>query len=237
LAVWRDECPAATNFVGICRFELDAGLNRTYLSIYIRQRMATAAPLRTPPLKPEDWIVAAFQRLAREGIDSLRVEVLARDLGVSKGSFYWHFRDRDELLAQMLERWEKNETEWLASEEFRGPERPNPAMRWARFVERASDLEIMQAEIAVHAWARRDRGVAQRLAAVEERKTHVTADVLHDIGFAKESADRWAGMILLVYQGWLDRATRSAHEPGASERPEALGPILSEMVLAASARS
>ena len=41
-------------------------------------------------------------RLARHGIESVRVEVLARDLGVSKGSFYWHFRDRSELLEKLL---------------------------------------------------------------------------------------------------------------------------------------
>jgi AcrR family transcriptional regulator len=194
--------------------------------------MATAAPLRTPTRKPDDWINAAFQKLAREGIDSVRIEVLARELGVSKGSFYWHFRDRDELLAQMLERWEKSEADWLASEEFHGPE-PNPAARWAQFVARSSEPDVMRAEIAVHSWARRDEQVAQRLAAIEERKTRVMADVLGDIGFAKEAAERWARMILLVYQGWLDRQTR-AGEPAAPAE-QGLGPILSEMVLAASA--
>ena len=225
----------ATNFVRFRSFSLDDCKGHTYLEIYIRQRMATAAPLRTPTLKPDDWINAAFQRLAREGIDSVRIEVLARELSVSKGSFYWHFRDRDELLAQMLERWEKSETGWLASEEFHGPERPNPATRWAEFVARSSEPDVMRAEIAVHSWARCDQQVARRLAGIEERKTLVMADVLHDIGFAKESAERWARMILLTYHGWLDRQTR-ADEP-AEPTPQSLGPILSEMVLAASTGS
>jgi AcrR family transcriptional regulator len=203
--------------------------------------MATAAPLRTPALRPDDWINTAFQRLACEGVDSVRIEVLARHLSVSKGSFYWHFRDREELLAQMLDRWERGETDWLASAEFHGLERPNPATRWARFLERLSEPERMGTEIAVHAWARRDHRVAQRLAAIEERKTLVMADVLHDIGFAKESAERWADLILLAYQGWLDRSTRRAtrggEQRGAREDQQGLGPILSEIVLAASARS
>src|SRR5271155_404861 len=54
--------------------------------------MATATALKSSPLQPDDWIRAAFARLSTEGIESVRIELLARDLGVSKGSFYWHFQ-------------------------------------------------------------------------------------------------------------------------------------------------
>src|SRR6202522_88496 len=80
----------------------------------IGNAMASASPaLKTSPLQPEDWIRAAFARLASEGIEAVRVELLARDLGVSKGSFYWHFQDREELLGRMFDRWEKEEIDWL----------------------------------------------------------------------------------------------------------------------------
>ena len=72
--------------------------------------MASAAPARSPSLHPEDWLRAAQNRLSEHGIESVRIEVLARDLGVSKGSFYWHFRDRGELLDRLLARWEDAET-------------------------------------------------------------------------------------------------------------------------------
>jgi AcrR family transcriptional regulator len=65
---------------------------------------------RTPGLSRQDWADAALWSLA-EGVDSLSVEPLARRLGVTKGSFYWHFRDRAELLQAALERWEKLATE------------------------------------------------------------------------------------------------------------------------------
>ena len=167
----------------------------------------------------------------------MRVEVLARELSVSKGSFYWHFRDRDELLAQMLDRWEKGEAEWLVGEEVQGAERPNPATRWARFVERASEPEVMRSEVAIHAWARRDIGVAARLAAIESRKKHVLAAVLSDIGFVPEAAEKWAGILLLTYQGWLDRSIRARNDADAAQNPPDLGPVLSEVVLAASTRA
>ena len=196
--------------------------------------MATASPLRVSPLQPSDWIRAGFAQLAREGIESVRVEVLARELGVSKGSFYWHFRDRDDLLMQMLGQWEASEVEWLSGEESDALERPNAAIRWARFVERSIESDRIREEIAVRAWARRDERVAHRLAAIERRKTQVIANVLADIGFAAEFAQSWSEMVMLVYLGWLDRTARDGEFRAAAK---GLGEFLSELVLAASAKA
>ncbi|HTZ75910.1 MAG TPA: TetR/AcrR family transcriptional regulator [Candidatus Aquilonibacter sp.] len=172
-------------------------------------------------------------QLAREGIESVRVEVLARRLGVSKGSFYWHFRDRDELLMQMLDRWERSESEWLAAEESNESEKPAPAARWARFVERTVEPERIREEIGVRAWARRDERVATRVVGVETRKVHVIAGVLGEIGFAAEAAESLSELVSLVCLGWLDRSARDGNFRSAGR---GLGEFLSDLVLAASAK-
>ena len=119
--------------------------------------MASASPaLKTSPLQPEDWIRAAFARLASEGIEAVRVELLARDLGVSKGSFYWHFQDREELLGRMFDRWEKEEIDWLDETVIT----PKAAARWARFVHHCTDQQLARLESAMRTWARRDERVA-----------------------------------------------------------------------------
>jgi AcrR family transcriptional regulator len=196
--------------------------------------MASPSPSRLAPLQPSDWIRIGFAQLAREGIESVRIEVLARELGVSKGSFYWHFRDRDELLMQMLEQWEKVEGELLSSEESAEGDRPSVAARWANFVERSAEPERIREEIAVRAWARRDERVALRVGAIERRKTQVIASVLAEIGFTKEAAESWSEMVLLVYLGWLDRTARDGEFRLASR---GLGEFLSDLVLAASAKT
>jgi AcrR family transcriptional regulator len=61
-------------------------------------------------LSRDDWTRAALDALATDGLAGVAVEPLARRLGASKGSFYWHFRDRDELIAASLERWERRDT-------------------------------------------------------------------------------------------------------------------------------
>ena len=61
-------------------------------------------------LSRDDWTKAALDALATDGLAGVAVEPLARRLGASKGSFYWHFRDRGELIAATLQRWERRDT-------------------------------------------------------------------------------------------------------------------------------
>jgi AcrR family transcriptional regulator len=193
--------------------------------------MASPAPIKAAPLHPDDWILAAFARLSSEGVDSVRVEVLARDLGVSKGSFYWHFQDREELLAKLLARWDEAEMNWLRTASA-GTQ--SAAARWALFVERSADPERARLEVAIRNWARKDLDVAARTSAIEKGKSQFIAGVLRDTGFAPDAAEYWSQIVQLACLGWLDRATRS----GSAQIPgDDLGELLSELILAASARS
>jgi len=65
-----------------------------------------AKRLDEPTLTAADWAEAALQLIAEAGLGALTVETLAGRLGVTKGSFYWHFKGRSELLAASLRRWE-----------------------------------------------------------------------------------------------------------------------------------
>ena len=64
---------------------------------------------RNGRLSADDWAAAALEQIAEQGVSAVAVEPLARRLGVTKGSFYWHFPSRDALLQAALERWETHE--------------------------------------------------------------------------------------------------------------------------------
>jgi AcrR family transcriptional regulator len=192
--------------------------------------MASATALKASPLQPDDWIRAAFARLAGDGIEAVRIELLARDLGVSKGSFYWHFQDREELLAKTFDRWEKDENDWLDETVIT----PKAAARWARFVHHCTDLQLARLESAMRTWSRRDDRIAARISSIEKKRTAHIASVLRAIGFVAPVAESWAEMALLVYLGWLDRATRDL-EFQVSGRT--LDEFFSDLILAASDRS
>jgi AcrR family transcriptional regulator len=192
--------------------------------------MASSVPARFPSLQPADWIQAALVRLAKHGLDEVRVELLARDLGVSKGSFYWHFRDRTDLREQMLAAWESSELSWI---DDRGSNL-GTASRWANFIARGSDRQRIRLEAGMRAWAREDEKVARTLASIDLRRAHFIAEVLADVGFSFKSAQAWSEMVLLLCLGWADRAARNS---SAHLESRGLGELLSDMILAASAGS
>lgn len=193
--------------------------------------MASPAPARSAPLQPIDWLHAASRRLASDGVEFVRVELLARDLGVSKGSFYWHFRDRDDLLAKLLGEWEREETDWLDAP-VAGIH--SAASRWARFVNRCAASNRLRLEAAIRSWARKEARVALRVKAIESRRARYLEGILRETGFSPFAAAQWADLALFVYLGWLDRITR---DPELQNAGTPLSELLSQMILAASSKS
>jgi len=114
------------------------------------------------------WVGAALQALAAGGPDAVRVEALAVGLGVSKGGFYWHFTDRQALLEEMLDAWEKAWTEDLIARVDSQP--GDPRAKLQRLFELVSSPDGLAVELAVRDWSRRDNDVAERLRRVDNRR-------------------------------------------------------------------
>jgi AcrR family transcriptional regulator len=85
-----------------------------------------------PRLTPDDWAKAALEALARGGIDAVAVEPLAAELGATKGSFYWHFKNRDALVEAALRLWERRRTDAVIEFLDRVPD---PAQRLRTLIE------------------------------------------------------------------------------------------------------
>lgn len=116
-------------------------------------------------LDPTRWIEAAIDVLARDGIAGLRVEVLAKRCGVTKGSFYWHFKDRQSLLDAVLERWKAGRIIDIEKTTSVAPGKERDQLHYAIEVYGASrNRKGMAIELAVRDWARHD---AQAAAVVE----------------------------------------------------------------------
>jgi AcrR family transcriptional regulator len=125
----------------------------------------SVARVRTPR---GAWVHAALQALAAGGPDAVRIEALAVDLGVSKGGFYWHFADRQALLTEMLDSWEKAGTEDIIARVDSQPAEPRAKLQ--RLFELTSSPDGLAVELAVRDWSRRDRDVAERLRRVDNRR-------------------------------------------------------------------
>lgn len=125
---------------------------------------STGLPARTQ-LDPQRWIELGIDVLAKEGISGLRIEVLAKRCGVTKGSFYWHFKDRQALLAAILERWKEGRIRDIEKTTSVAPGMERDQLHFAIDVYGASrNRKGMAIELAVRDWARHD---AQAAAVVE----------------------------------------------------------------------
>ncbi|MFZ0702076.1 MAG: TetR/AcrR family transcriptional regulator [Candidatus Acidiferrales bacterium] len=179
-------------------------------------------------LDRRDWVDAGIEILSSKGVDAVRVEALARRLNISKGSFYWHFKDRSDLLEAILEEWEARQSDWNTE----GEGVSNPVERWARLFELLSQPSYARLETAISSWARQDEKVALRVASADRKRIAYLSRVFREIGFTTNQAAEWANAAMFLYLGWMDRMTRTA----ARESSEpALAELLSRFVLAASA--
>lgn len=110
-----------------------------------------------------------MRALATGGPDAVRVEALAKDLGVSKGGFYWHFEDRQALIEETLGSWEKSSTEDVIATVNEEDDEPRAKLR--RLFELApAARDLFAVELALRDWSRRDRKVAARIKRVDDRR-------------------------------------------------------------------
>ncbi len=130
----------------------------------------TRKPSASPRLSPDDWLDAAFRAVVEGGFDKVRVLVLADSLGVTRGSFYWHFADHAQLVAALLARWRARELESnqrVEAESTQDAQADLEALLEAALAHAGGDLENMRFELALRGLGRRDANVARMLAEVD----------------------------------------------------------------------
>jgi len=136
-----------------------------------------------------DWVRSAGRRLAAGGIGAVAVETLARDLGVTKGSFYWHFRDRAALLAALLADWARHATEPLLRRlEGSAPADQAPRARLSRLAATVAGEGAGALDPAIRAWACHDPAAAEAVRRVDEARLAFIAGEFRSLGFGPAAA-------------------------------------------------
>lgn len=152
-----------------------------------------------PKLTAADWERVALDALAERGLPGLAVEPLARKLGVTKGSFYWHFADREALLVAALARWEASYTERVIAELETVAD---PRERLMRLMTRVSDAARGdRIHVALAAAAGSDARVRATLARVSERRVAYLERCYAELGLPAARARRSATLAYAAYVG------------------------------------
>lgn len=173
--------------------------------------MASQRDLRRARLTREDWVRAAVRLGARVGFENLQVEPLAVEIGATKGSFYWHFTDRGDLLEAVLQHWEQRATaDVIAAVESVADATPEESM------ERLLGMVFSHPENDASEWrillAADHPVIGPVVARVHEARIGYVARLLQARGL---QADRARTRARLAYAGYLGNLLLS-QAPGAA---------------------
>lgn len=179
-------------------------------------------PLPVPPPAPpqrsaavrltrEDWLDAAFNAAVENGFEGVRVLVLADHLGVTRGSFYWHFKDHAELIAALLERWRAAEA--ATNQRMVQPASDDPVQDLEQLLDAAlahggADLSNMRFELALRGLGRRDASVAALLLDVDQARMALFAGKFARITPDTKTAVDLAALFYLTIVGSFQALSR-----------------------------
>jgi AcrR family transcriptional regulator len=163
--------------------------------------------------KGEAWIEAGLAEIARHGIDGVRVEVLAKNLGVTKGGFYRRFKDRAALLDGILRTWSAGRIAAIeAQTSLDGATARDRLRALIRLYSERMNTEGMAVELAIRQWARSDAAAAGAVANVDAARLKNVAHLYRSAGLAAEQADAQAFLFYCFIFGqsllFLERGPR-----------------------------
>lgn len=151
----------------------------------------------TKRLTPQGWIDFALTTLAHEGFGALKADVLARKLGVSRGSFYWHFNDLGTFHARVIEHWRQMATEAIIAdiERYQSHEERIDALLRHAFGHGAA------LEIRMRTWADNNAEAARAVSDIDRRRREYVERLLVEAGIAQPLAATRAQLLYWTYLG------------------------------------
>ncbi|MGL4496151.1 MAG: TetR/AcrR family transcriptional regulator [Beijerinckiaceae bacterium] len=166
------------------------------------------------------WIDAGLKTLREAGVDAVRVEPLAKALGVTKGSFYWHFADRSALLSALLAAWEERATEAVIRQvEAAAGAAPDRLAQLFRLTVGADG----RLERAIRHWAAHDNAARAAQQRIDARRITYVASLFEGLGFSPEAAMTRAQ---LAYLALIGHYAMSAGPDKSDALPVALDAVI-----------
>ncbi|WLH09288.1 TetR/AcrR family transcriptional regulator [Pseudomonas lurida] len=153
------------------------------------------------------WLDAAYAALKEFGIDAVRVMPLAKQLGLSRTSFYWFYEDREQLLAALLARWRDKNTGNLVHQCERYAESISEAILNVFECWLNPELFDSQFEFAVRSWAMQSADVSAEIALADDTRINALAGMFRRFGYDEEAADVRARTIYLTQIGYISMKT------------------------------
>lgn len=168
------------------------------------ERILTASEKATGWRGSRDvWLDAAQRALIDSGVDAVKIQPLAAQLGISRTSFYWFFKDRNALLAALLDKWEAKNTGAFVEACAAYAETIAEAILNLIVVFHDEDLFEPQLDFAVRGWAHKSEGVAARVHRADDARLQAIFAMFKRFGFEHGDADVRARTVYLTQIGYI----------------------------------
>lgn len=186
-------------------------------------------PGRKPDVTRQDWLTKGLSELGLNGPGALTLDSLCQKLGITKGSFYWHFASRDEFMKLLLEEWEKRDT--LALIEHVEAQGGTPLEKLhALFLAANSGRVDFRIEQAIRHWGHRETSIRQMLLSADRKRTDYMAGLFGELGADDATAMTQTTLLYALIFGEAiiyrreDASTRLARREAAFWAIARLGP-------------
>jgi AcrR family transcriptional regulator len=157
---------------------------------------------------PDVWLEAAYDLLLESGVDAVKILPLAKRLNLSRTSFYWFFKDREELLDALLARWREKNTGGLVRQSEAYAETIAEAMLNVFDCWLDNTLFDSRFEFAVRSWALRSPEILAETQSADQQRLEALTRMLVRFGHNESRADVRARTIYLVQIGYITMQTK-----------------------------
>ena len=162
----------------------------------------------------DQWLKTALDRFAKTGEEGLRVEKLARELGIAKSGFYWHFKDREDFLSQLLAYWSHEYTEVVTLNPLLLT--ADPRQRLLMIMTLVFEQNLTEFDAAFQVWSNKDPAIARKVRKVVDMRLRFVATAMRELGFEGDEL----AMRSRVFLGYLT-SERQVFGPNAAQSSRA----------------
>ena len=156
----------------------------------------------------EGWLEAAYDALLESGVEAVKILPLAKRLNLSRTSFYWFFKDREELLAALVARWREKNTGNMVRRSEAYAETIAEAMLNVFDCWLDKDLFDAQFEFAVRSWALQSEDILEEVRQADQARLEALSRMFMRFGFTETAADVRARTTYLVQIGYISMQSR-----------------------------
>lgn len=169
--------------------------SRNFNSIKMKPRKIN----KNKHVSKNQWLAKALDTLESEGVEGVKIERLAKQLGISRSGFYWHFKNRQDMLQHLLDYWAREYTGVVTDNE--DMKKLDPERRLLINIKMVRDKKLAKYDLAMHAWAKIDPLAYEVVKKVIKMRLDFNRAIFAELGFDGDELEMRT-RLFVCYHSW-----------------------------------